>query len=178
MTTATEEQGHTNFLGIKVEGDIIHREKSAAQRPLSDLEPLLRAVIDDPTIVEIGWEQYTPYFNDGEPCVFTVYGAWVRTDADPAPDEDADDDTEGLSVEWGHPSLGKFEYEYTGAGRNRQRQVRSYEGPDEARLQRCLELHEALDSGAFNDVLLDAFGDHASVKVRRDGITVDFVSHD
>lgn len=26
------------------------------------------------------WEQYTPHFNDGDPCVFTVYGIYLPTD--------------------------------------------------------------------------------------------------
>lgn len=32
------------------------------------------------------WEQYTPHFNDGDPCVFTVYGIYLPTD-----DEDESD---------------------------------------------------------------------------------------
>ncbi len=39
-------------------------------------------------------------------------------------------------------------------------------------------LGDAIESEAFNDVLLDAFGDHAKVRFRRTGITVDSYSHD
>ncbi|MEU5976308.1 hypothetical protein [Streptomyces sp. NPDC047315] len=53
-----------------------------------------------------------------------------------------------------------------------------YEGPDEARYQRCKELEGAIEGGQFEHVLLDAFGDHARVTVRRDGIQVESYSHD
>jgi hypothetical protein len=73
MTTATR-----SFLGIPVEGDITAGSTRVDQKPIEELQPLLQAVLDDPTIVEFGWRQYTPYFNDGEPCEFGVSGLWVR----------------------------------------------------------------------------------------------------
>jgi hypothetical protein len=30
-----------------------------------------------PNVKAIGWTQYTPYFNDGEPCVFSVNDLYV-----------------------------------------------------------------------------------------------------
>jgi hypothetical protein len=45
----------TNFLGIPVAGDINKGDKRTPQKPLSELEPLIRAVIDDPTIKAIGF---------------------------------------------------------------------------------------------------------------------------
>lgn len=29
-----------------------------------------------PEYYGLKWEQYTPYFNDGDPCVFTIYGVY------------------------------------------------------------------------------------------------------
>ena len=44
---------------------------------------------DDPTVVKFSWTQYTPYFNDGEACVFgsnhnyaSVYTATTQEDED------------------------------------------------------------------------------------------------
>lgn len=51
MTTKT----HTSFLGIPVEGDITHGDKRTEQRPLSELEPLIRAVLGDDYIHSFGW---------------------------------------------------------------------------------------------------------------------------
>jgi hypothetical protein len=130
--------------------------------------------------VEFGWTQYTPYFNDGDPCVFRVGTPWFRTTADAASDEDDDydeDDTDRLTVDYGsHPTLGSRERPWN--PQTREYGVGRYEGEHEASYDRCLALSEAVDSSAFDHVLLDAFGDHCSVTVKRDGITVDEYSHD
>jgi hypothetical protein len=163
-----------NFLGIPVVGDINEGDKRAKQRPIEDLAPLMQAILDDPTITEFGWTQYTPYFNDGDPCTFGVRGEiWVRT----ITDEDVDDTYQlEISRYGGHPSLGKRD-------RTWNRDTSSfdehpYEGPDEARYDRCLALSDAIEGGEFLDVLLDAFGDHAEITVKKDGIKVDFYEHD
>lgn len=37
-----------------------------------------------PEIKAIGWQQYTPYFNDGDACVFGMHGFYYsKTDVDP-----------------------------------------------------------------------------------------------
>ncbi|SCG63171.1 hypothetical protein [Micromonospora halophytica] len=158
---------HVNFLGIPVQGDITRRRR-IVQRPLAELQPLLRALLDDEAVVEFGWQQCTPYFNDGEPCEFAVDGFWVRTTAD-APDTGPEDLCVG-EYEDPHPTLG-----WRGRKAGRQH---PYTGPDELRYERARALADALTSGGFNDVLLDAFGDHALVGVRRDGITVTFYEHE
>lgn len=163
---------HTSFLGIPVDGDITKTGDRVEQRPLSEFEPLVRALLNDDTIVEFGWRQYTPYFNDGEPCLFGAHGLWVRTV------DDEDEDEDALTVEYGHPTLGEFEYEYFGDEVPRQRRIKTYTGPDRARLERCLALDGAVDSGEFDDVLIEAFGDHAHITVKATGISVEFYGHD
>lgn len=160
----------TNFLGIPVQGDITKGDTRVQQKPIEELQPILQAVLDDPTIVEFGWRQYTPYFNDGDPCTFSVYGTWVRTDAD----RDVDDEYE-LEME-SHRSLGKVPRSFNES--TRKWETQPYKGPDEARYHRCRALEKAIEGGAFEHVLLDAFGDHARVTVRRDGIEVEFYAHD
>lgn len=159
----------TNFLGIPINGDITRGDSRVEQKPIEELQPILQAVLDDPTITEFGWRQYTPYFNDGEPCTFSAHGTWVRTTAD----EDVDEDELEM---WGHRSLGKVS-----GGRNKDTgewETYPYEGPDEARFDRCKALEKAIEGGAFEHVLLDAFGDHANITVRRTGIEVEFYDHD
>ena len=165
MTSTTT----TNFLGIPVDGDIVRGDKRTAQRPLDEFAPILQAVLDDPTVAEFGWRQYTPYFNDGDPCVFSGTGVWVRlTTTDPYAD------TDSLDVKYGDGHLGKRPIQWNG----RQEVDLPYEGTDEARYDRCVALSDAVESGAFDDVLLDAFGDHAEVTVSRSGIKVEFYEHD
>lgn len=166
-----------NFLGIPIEGDINEGDKRAHQKLIEDFQPILQAVLNDPTITEFGWRQYTPYFNDGDPCTFSAYGTWVRTTSDP---EDAS--SGDLDIDYGHASLGQMtggEWADDPANPGRRKKVgERYEGPDKARFDRTAALGRAIDSGEFLDVLLDAFGDHAAVTVRRDGIEVEFYEHD
>lgn len=162
----------SNFLGIEIDGNIIRTEGSKPQRPLEEFAPILQALLDDPTIVEFGWRQYTPYFNDGDPCKFSANGVWVRTDAD----GDADSvDTSDLEVDY-NKHLG--ERPRTWNHETKAYDEGPYEGPDEARYDRCRALSNAVDGGEFYEVLLGAFGDHAEVTVRRDGIKVEFYDHD
>lgn len=167
-----------SFLGIPIDGDITRGETRVEQRPIEELQPIMQAVLDDPTVVEFGWRQHTPYFNDGEPCTFHVSGLWVRT-TDPAPDgeeqDDDEDDTYRLEM-WGHPTLGKRDSTWNEQARKYEKA--GYEGPDEARFDRCKMLEHAVEGGAFENVLLEAFGDHARVTVRRDGIQIEFYDHD
>lgn len=164
-----------NFLGIPVQGDITPGATRVEQKPIEELQPILQAVLDDPTIVEFGWRQYTPYFNDGDPCEFSAHGTWVRTTAD----EDADEDELEM---WGHRSLGKVSGSFVENPDNpsgsKVWQTTPYEGPDEARYHRCKDLEKAIEGGTFEVVLLEAFGDHANITVRRDGIEVEFYDHD
>lgn len=162
-----------NFLGIPVEGDITPGATRVEQKPIEELQPILQAVLDDPTITEFGWRQYTPYFNDGDPCEFSAHGLWVRT----TDDKDADEDELEM---WGHRTLGKVTTTWVDDPTTNRRvpESETYEGPDRARYDRCKALEKAVEGGAFEVVLLEAFGDHAEVTVRRDGIEVEFYSHD
>ncbi|MFD5632423.1 hypothetical protein [Streptomyces sp. NPDC127072] len=159
----------SNFLGIPINGDITKGNSRVEQKPIEELQPILQAVLDDPTITEFGWRQYTPYFNDGEPCTFSVHGTWARTT------DDVDADVDELEM-WGHRTLGKVpghRDEATGSWVND-----PYEGPDEARYRRCKALEKAVEGGHFEHVLLDAFGDHAEITIRSGGIEVEFYDHD
>lgn len=160
-----------SFLGILVEGDIIRSRHRVKQRPLEEFTPLVQAVLDDELVTEFGWHQYTPYFNDGDECVFHAYSLWVRTVEDPSWDEV--DDSEDLEIGCHHalsprhwnPQLGRYE--------DVQR-----DSAKQATYDRCKALGDAIEGGAFDEVLLDAFGDHADITVRRSGITVGFYQHD
>lgn len=176
MTTRT-------FLGIPVEGDINEGSKRPAQKSLEELQPLLQVLLDDEAIACFGWHQYTPFFNDGEPCVFSASAVWVARpeDLDPDIDEDDEQDTDSLDVSY-NDHLGSYEGgewvpDPENPGRNKL-VGEAYEGPDQARYDRCMALYNAVDSGEFDNVLLEAFGDHARITVRRDGIQVDSYEHD
>jgi hypothetical protein len=159
----------TTFLGIPVEGEITRGDKRAEQRPLAEFAPLMQAVLDDPLIEEFGWHQYTPYFNDGDPCVFSAYGAWVHT----AEKTDSDIDDEEQQLDY-HPVIGIKRWDEKSRSYARVKQTPEHS----AAYNRVKELSDAIEGGHFDDVLLDAFGDHAMVIVKKDSITVEFYEHD
>ena len=54
----------------------------------------LELFVEYPDLKSISWSQYTPYFNDGDPCYFSSnhrYAAIKFVSAD-GPDDDDDDD--------------------------------------------------------------------------------------
>ncbi|MGC9439277.1 hypothetical protein [Streptomyces sp. WG5] len=170
-----------NFLGMPVSGDITQGSSRVDQKPIEELAPLFQALLDDPTITRFGWTQYTPYFNDGDTCEFGVHGLWVRTTAEPdgSVDEYGDEYEDGYSLNVAyHPSLGKVIGHWEGDWPNRTYVKDGYEGPDEDRYNRCHALDGALQSGAFDAVLLKTFEDHSMVTVRSGGIEVESYSHD
>lgn len=150
---------HTNFLGIPVEGEIVRGNKRAQQRPLEDLQPVLRTVLDDSRIEAIRWRQYTPYFADGDPCVFSAYGVSVRPIGG---DDEAGDYGDGFLDSWS--------FKYHGDKDGTPEYLELYE--------LTKELDQLIGGGAFDDVLLEAFGDHAIITVTRDKIVIDFYNHD
>lgn len=166
-----------NFLGIPVEGTITRGESRVPQKPLEELSPLIQAVLDDPLFVAVCWRQYTPYFNDGDPCVFSTNAPWFVTTEDD--EESVDYPNDDLGVDYGtHPTLGSREYTWGGQAGSRTRIPGVYTGSHESSYDRARDLSDAIASGAFDNVLIDAFGDHATVRVSRHRIDVEFYEHD
>lgn len=141
-----------NFLGIPVEGDIYTRDKRAQQRPVGEFGPILQKALETPGLSAIRWRQYTPYFNDGDPCEFRTGDVTLRFEDSP---EVAGDYEDGFEDSWS---------------------LRYNEDP---RYTDTLnELARAVGGREFYDVLIDAFGDHAEVTVTKDKIDVEYYEHD
>jgi len=101
----------------------------------------------------VKWTQYTPYFNDGEPCEFDANGdyAEVRFKAE---------DGDVLTKE-------SQEQDFESDWENREKPAR-YEAIKAIRT--ALKINNA--------VMLAAFGDHVEVTVDRAGVTVDEYEHE
>lgn len=192
--TDTETQ-ERNFLGIPISGHIMRSTRTnVAQKSKEELGAVLTPLLAHPMISAVRWHQYTPYFNDGDPCEFGVSRPQTRfATFDPASTDDTDlngnpwgeDNEEGFEeVEsWGYMSTALA----TVVGGSTERydpNTRRYVPKDtfpgtNPELKPLIEaFSDAINRGAFEDVLLEAFGDHAVVTVSRDGITVDEYSHD
>jgi len=183
-----------NFLGIPIIGTPMAGSTRVEQYPQEDFEEIVARVLANKFFHDFGWTQYTPYFNDGEPCEFGANGFWIRTVKDaPIPtgsftfqkkeDEDDEDPEDGLDEKFapdafrGHPSLGKLDYP-NDYWVNNVRQEGVYVGDRMNDFYLAKELQKAVEEGHFENVLLDLFGDHCQVKVSRTGITIDEYSHE
>jgi hypothetical protein len=70
--------------------------KKAGKNVKKEIAKSLGALVPEGFFLE--WDQYTPYFNDGEPCVFSINTPWLKS-VKPMPDapegvktDDEDDD--------------------------------------------------------------------------------------
>lgn len=179
----------TEVFGIPVNGSPRKgRRGRVDQLPLSDLRPVFEALLADERVIEFGWEQYTPYFNDGDVCEFSVGEPWIRT----VDDEDVDDFYD-LLIGGTHPTLGGMEWrkmtdeeyaakvaEYKNRGWRDPYNYGHFPKPEGAKYPDLLELVNKLDVQAaeYEDAMYDAFGDHARVTVTKTGIQIDEYDHD
>lgn len=161
------------LFGIPVHGDF-HGESKVKQLPIEDLFPLVKALLDDKTITEFGWQQYIPGFNDGDPCLFSINGLFCKVEIPEGQGEDEEDgyghdgwDRDGGGNYDRYIGEGKYHWEYLqGNGtwsavwsRLGSTQVfDGYTGPDPARYERIEALLKAVDGGQFDHALEEKFG--------------------
>lgn len=167
-----------NVLEMPVEGNVVYSYKMPDQKPLSELAPYLNDVLDDPIVHSLRWNQYTPYFNDGEPCVFGVGEMYVKlVDDDTDPEET--DEQDGYLTAWNDAfkqRIGVFKWTNY--------QAKEYEVVGDAANPELLDawlcLIKEFNSGCYNHALLNAYGDHARVTVdpSEDKIYIEFYDHE
>lgn len=173
-----------SFMGVPIIGDTSHGRSTTTQRPIEEFRPLVAALLEDEFFVDFGWTQYTPYFNDGDVCEFGAHGLWVRTmhdvdrsSADVDEDDYDEDDHDSFSIEYGkHPTLGEYDRDWSDETRSYGPKYYVGEHQDKRNIAEALE--HAIGGGAFDHVLLELFGDHCSVTISRDKITVEEYTHD
>lgn len=130
----------------------------------------------NPGITGVVWTQYTPYFNDGDTCEFSVNDVTFTN----APLDEL------CNIRWG-----EYEGEADGvwaceniqhvltSDRDYYKEdadlIRASGGVDAAS---CKLFNEAICSGEMESVMLAMFGDHAKIIATREGFDVDEYDHD
>ena len=159
----------TTFEQIRQRTAALQEQIKALQaEAAAQIEPLLQQFIaDNPQVAKVWWTQYTPYFNDGDECVFRmgdVYFVFV-----------GDEDEEGYydfgnAIEngvRGYIYSGKFEpAEY----------LPSLEVCSVETQRACEQLSAEL--AGLEDALKTLFGDHVKVIVTKEGVEVEEYDHD
>lgn len=166
MSTGTLEK--KNFLGIPIDGEVYKSHRAnVKQRPVEEFGPILQAVISMPGFVAVKWRQYTPYFNDGDVCEFSVSEPSIRFAEF---DEECGDYEDGFKTSYDLRSRETYDRE-TGKWVPKG-------GADPRYTPEVAELLSAIEGGPFENALYDAFGDHAQVTVFPDRIEVETYEHE
>lgn len=186
-----------NFLGIPVHGDIVSSTDRKDQRPFEELQAELRALLEFESFTALRWRQYTPYFNDGDACVFQIYGVGLRV-------ADLDDGMEVGDYGDGFADIPST-YVSSYSSEETQQLIRSVVGERHRRVYdhvnsvwtvpdsddgwkhepndpdmviQAEKVAQMIQGGHYYDGLLKAFGDHATVTLAADKIDVTFYQHD
>lgn len=121
---------------------------------------------NNPEVTAVGWRQYIPYFNDGEPCEFRSYAeyAWATNTKDYSSidygEYNGEDDEESIWID--DPDYGCLNEELI---------------PEQVD-QEMKEVREFL-SKIPEEIYQDMFGDHVKVYVTRSGVeVVEYTDHD
>ena len=125
---------------------------------------LFKAFFDThPNVKTISWVQYTPYFNDGDECVFSVGDIYYHT----VEWEDVED-------KWGE---GEGVIQARVWDDNARRYVNNPE-LSEALANDMRQFSNILNSEANEAVMLAMFENHVWVRAHRDGFEIEEYSHD
>lgn len=158
----------STFADRPINGDVSHyadepKQQDDPQVLLDALDKLLAV----PGVESVRWTQYTPYFDDGEACVFHPYDAYVKV---------AGSDDEGES---GDGYLGEYDlFDYTN-GYDSPKVFGEFGGhPGEPIYAALKEFEDVLTNGRHYVVLSQKFGDPAEVTATTAGFDVEYYEHD
>lgn len=105
----------------------------------------------NPTVKGIRWKQYTPYFNDGDPCEFRVHEVYTS---------------------FGEETGGDYDDGYLSTYSFRDK-------PELKALHDSIrEFEKTIQSQGMSDIMETVFGDHVQVTVTPDDVVVEEYSHD
>jgi hypothetical protein len=122
---------------------------------------------EHPKVKSFGWNQYTPYFNDGDTCHFSANVDYIYINGDSA--DDADWVSENNITNYGTWNRDKKVYEGRTEIPNLNYDKELVKANDEIR-----EFLRNFD----DDFFMSQFGDHAEVTITAEGVSVDEYEHD
>lgn len=152
---------------LEIKGDKTTTHRVVEQGDPIELYTAFKELLAVPGVKSFTFSAYTPYFNDGEPCVYGVNGDLsYRLDSELS--EYGGEDPED-PYDW---------YDYGPGGYSR--------GAEKIwRDDRLRVIYEAgqkvgnlLYSGKFNQLCQEKFGDHVCVTVSNDGIELEEYDHE
>jgi hypothetical protein len=122
---------------------------------------------DHPRVNSFGWHQFTPYFNDGDTCTFSVNTDYIYINGESVDESDWINETK--ITNYGTWNREKRQSE----GRT---EVPNF-NYDKELVAACDEIREFL-SNFDNDFFMSQFGDHAEITITAEGVSVDEYEHE
>ncbi len=161
MNTFTDAQNNIN--------EIISEYDAIMNKTREMLQDRMRVLFNSffqsyPEVKTIHWTQYTPYFNDGDECTFSVGEAYFTTT------EYAD-----VDCSYGEDDEGNIQ---TSRWDDEARKYVNATDISEELINSINSLSAIVSSDANEDVMRAMFGNHVWVKAHRDGFQVDEYDHD
>ena len=120
-----------------------------------------------PELESFGWSQYTPYFNDGDTCIFSANTDYIKMNDEYA--EDSNWFNKNNVIDWGKWNNSTRGYE----GR--------VEEPNNLYNKKLANAHDEIVnflSYFDDDFYLSKFGDHAEIIITKDSLTIEDLDHD
>ncbi len=146
---------------------LINEQKALRTKFQSEAQTMFKESLKDffelnPGVNAIRWTQYTPYFNDGDPCIFHVNDVYFTNAKDEQLDEvstwgEYEGDDESVWAEW---------------------HVTYLSGKEGVNAKSCDFIAGIIGSSEMEDIMEQMFGDHVCVTVTRNGIDIDEYEHD
>jgi hypothetical protein len=165
---------------LQVEFDKLISDQSELRRQFQEkAQSLFKNITKEffdknPGITAFVWTQYTPYFNDGDTCEFSVNEVAFTNAPDPENIrwEEYEGDEEGVWITSNIKYALESDHQYY---KETADLIRSKGGVD---LASCEMMSNAISSHEMEDVMLAMFGDHSKVIATRDGFDVEEYDHD
>jgi len=125
-----------------------------------------------PELKSFGWCQYTPYFLDGDPCVFFANTEYFIVNGCNQDGDAPDGDIKGVDI-----IAGSYE-EHNKWDQKTKSFIRSKNELYDPRFEKIIdEIQSLLNVPETND-FLEWFGDHAFVEITKSGISVSDYDHE
>lgn len=148
--------------------ELHNQQKKNTQETLQqELNGSFKSFFDEnPTVKTVHWTQYSPHFNDGEPCEFSVHDAYFTS----TPHTELNDREHA----WGEEDPGILEKKRWCS------KTKEYveTGIDPILVENMKKLYSIIYDSSMEDVLNSAFGDGYWVKAHSGGFEVEDFDHD
>lgn len=133
---------------------------------------------ENPTVTAFTWTQYTPYFNDGDECVFGVHDMYYSTSVMNKDEWEAhkpESEEEGEEIKW-YSAWNKPEV--PSAQRVDQLKTADTERADIEKVHENFKAFSKETSLLPDELWKMVFGDHIEILATREGFEVEEYNHD